>query len=164
MIKPTHYLSFYLVVKKLTTLVRHCQFFCVSSFRSRILLKGNAKIVSKALVPPAVYKVLRVFMSRRYVRVIGPKRGVMWFIPLGQRTRGINHITTSWRPINGLFLHKRGSSRDAKIHWRKMPLLFIFLLFFNTPCWHWWHSQVSQLFNYVSFSKSHFKLVVRSEC
>ena len=45
-----------------------------------------------------------------------------------------------------------------------MPLLFIFLLFFNTPCWHWWHSQVSRLFNYVSFSKSHFKLVVRSEC
>ena len=45
-----------------------------------------------------------------------------------------------------------------------MPLLFIFLLFCNTPCWHWWHSQVSWLFNYVSFSKSHFKLVVRSEC
>ena len=36
--------------------------------------------------------------------------------------------------------------------------------FFNTPCWHWWHSQVPRLFNYVSFSKSHFKLVVRSEC
>ena len=45
-----------------------------------------------------------------------------------------------------------------------MPLLFIFLLFFNTPCWYWWHSQVSRLFNYVGFSKSHFKLVVRSEC
>ena len=45
-----------------------------------------------------------------------------------------------------------------------MPLLFIFLLFFNTPCWHWWHSQVPRLFNYVSFSKSHFKLVVCSEC
>ena len=41
-----------------------------------------------------------------------------------------------------------------------MPLLFIFLLFFNTPRWHWWHSQVSLLVNYVSFSKSHFKLVV----
>ena len=45
-----------------------------------------------------------------------------------------------------------------------MPLLFIFPLFFNTPCWYWWHSQVSRLFNYVSFSKSHFKLVVCSEC
>ena len=32
-----------------------------------------------------------------------------------------------------------------------MPLLFIFLLFCNIPCWHWWHSQVSWLFNYVSF-------------
>ena len=48
--------------------------------------------------------------------------------------------------------------RDAKI-----PLLFIFLLFFNTPCWDWWHSNVSRLFSYVSFSKSHLKLVLRSE-
>ena len=44
-----------------------------------------------------------------------------------------------------------------------MPLLFIFVLFFNTLSWHWWHSQVSRLFNYVSFSKSHLELVVRSE-
>ena len=29
---------------------------------------------------------------------------------------------------------------------------------------HRWHWQVSRLFNYVSFSKSHFKLVVRSKC
>ena len=74
--------------------------------------------------------------------------------------------TTSWRPINGLFLHSwRGFLKGCKnTSWRKMSLLFIFLLFFNTPCWHWWHSQVSRLFNYVSFSKSHFKLVVRSEC
>ena len=46
----------------------------------------------------------------------------------------------------------------------KMPLLFIFLLFVNTPYWHWWHSQLSRLFNYISFSKSHFKLVVCNEC
>ena len=32
-----------------------------------VLLRGNAKIVSKALAPPEVYKALRVFMSRRYV-------------------------------------------------------------------------------------------------
>ena len=32
---------------------------------------------------------------------------------------------------------------------RKMPLLLIFLLFCNTPCWHWWHSQVPQLFTNV---------------
>ena len=80
----------------------------------------------------------------------------------------INHITTSWRPINGLFFYiGEDSWRGAKIHWSKMPLLFIFLLFFNTPCWHWWDSQVSRLFNYVSFLKLHFKLVVRlvrSEC
>ena len=41
----------------------------------------------------------------------------------------------------------------------RSPLLFIFLLFFNTPCSHWWHSQVSRLFNYVSFSKLHFKFI-----
>ena len=29
--------------------------------------------------------------------------------------------------------------------------IVIFLLFFNTPCWHWWHSQVSRLVNYVRF-------------
>ena len=43
-----------------------------------------------------------------------------------------------------------------------MRLLFIFPLFFNTPCWRRWHSQVSRLFNYVSFSKSHFKLNARN--
>ena len=32
-----------------------------------VLLRGNAKIDSKAVVPPAVFKALRVFMSRRYV-------------------------------------------------------------------------------------------------
>ena len=44
-----------------------------------------------------------------------------------------------------------------------MPLLLIFFLFFNTPSWHWWYSQVSRHFNYVSFSKSNFKLVFRRE-
>ena len=35
---------------------------------------------------------------------------------------------------------------------------------FFCPWWHLWDSQVSQLFNYVSFSKLHFELVVvRSE-
>ena len=63
---------FYLVEKKLTTLVRPVSFlfvtlgFALESFLL-VLLRGNAKIVSKALVPPAVYKALRVFMSRRYV-------------------------------------------------------------------------------------------------
>ena len=32
----------------------------------------------------------------------------------GQRTRGINHITTSWRPIKGLFLHWRGFLKGCK--------------------------------------------------
>ena len=34
-------------------------------------------------------------------------------------------------------------------------------------CWHCWDSEVSQLFDYVSFLKSHFELVVchvQSEC
>ena len=34
--------------------------------------------------------------------------------PRGQRTRGINHITQSWRPINGLFLHWRGFLKACK--------------------------------------------------
>ena len=47
----------------------------------------------------------------------------------------------------------------------KRPLLFIFLLFFNTPCWHWWDSQICELFNYISVLKLHFALIVcRSEC
>ena len=69
--KPTHYLSFYLVVKKLTTLVSTFSFFVTLGFALEsfllVLLRGNAKIVSKALVPAAVYKALRVFVSRRYV-------------------------------------------------------------------------------------------------
>ena len=32
----------------------------------------------------------------------------------GQHTRGMNHITTSWRPINGLFLHWRGFLKGCK--------------------------------------------------
>ena len=33
---------------------------------------------------------------------------------LGQRTRGINHVTTSWMPINGLFLHLRGFLKGCR--------------------------------------------------
>ena len=36
--------------------------FALESFML-VLLRGNAKIFSKALVPPAVYKALKVFMS-----------------------------------------------------------------------------------------------------
>ena len=53
--KPTHYLSFYLVVKKLTTLVSTVSFFVTLGFALEsfllVFLRGNAKIVSKALVP-----------------------------------------------------------------------------------------------------------------
>ena len=70
--KPTHYLiSFYLVVIKLITLVSTVSFFVTLGFALEsfllVFLRGNAKIVSKALVPDAVYKALRVFMSRHYV-------------------------------------------------------------------------------------------------
>ena len=37
----------------------------------------------------------------------------------------------------------------AKTYSRKMALLFIFLLFFNTPSWDLWDSQVCRLFNYI---------------
>ena len=58
-------------MKKLTAFVSTVSFFVTLGFALEsfllVLLRGNAKIVSKALVPPAVYKGLRVFMSRRYV-------------------------------------------------------------------------------------------------
>ena len=58
-------------MKKLTTLVNTVSFVVNFGFAPEsfflILRRGNAKIVSKALVPPAVYKALRVFMSRRNV-------------------------------------------------------------------------------------------------
>ena len=55
-------------MKKLTTLVSTFSFFVTLGFALEsfllVLLRGNAKIVSKALVPPAVYKALRVFTLR----------------------------------------------------------------------------------------------------
>ena len=58
-------------MKKLTTLASTVSFFVTLGFTlesfSLVLLRGNAKTVSKALVPPVVYKVLRVFMSGCYV-------------------------------------------------------------------------------------------------
>ena len=39
-----------------------------------------------------------------------------------------------------------------------------FFCFLTLHAGTWWHSQVPRLFNYVSFSKLHFKLVVCSEC
>ena len=57
--------------EKINYTCKHCHFFVTLGFALEsfllVLLKGNAKIVTKALVPPAVYKALRVFMSRRYV-------------------------------------------------------------------------------------------------
>ena len=72
--KPTHYLSFYLVVKKLTTLVGTVSFlvtlgFALESFLL-VLLGGNTKIVSKALESPALYKALRVFISRPALHIL----------------------------------------------------------------------------------------------
>ena len=58
-------------MKKLTTLVGTVSFFVTLGFTLEsfllFLLRGKAKIGSKPFVPPAVYKMLRVFMSRRYV-------------------------------------------------------------------------------------------------
>ena len=49
-------------MKRLTTLVSTVGFFVTLGFALEsfllVLLRGNAKIVSKALVPPAVYKAL----------------------------------------------------------------------------------------------------------
>ena len=46
--------------------------------------------------------------------------------------RQLRRLTTSWRPINGLFFYRLGFSRDAKIHWGRVPLLFIYLLLFHS--------------------------------
>ena len=59
-------------MKTLTTLlVSSVSFFVTLGFALEffvlVLVRGNTKFVSKALVPPAVYKALRVFMSTRYV-------------------------------------------------------------------------------------------------
>ena len=52
-------------MKKLTALVSTFSFFVILGFALEsfllVLLRIYAKIVSKALVPPAVYKALRVF-------------------------------------------------------------------------------------------------------
>ena len=58
-------------MKKLITLVSTVSFFVTLGFALEsfllVVLRGSAKIVSKALLPPAVYKALRVFMTRCYV-------------------------------------------------------------------------------------------------
>ena len=95
------------------------------------------------------------------VKVIGLNRGVMWFIPLEEN----NHISTSPRPINGLFLHWRGLLKGCNNTLKTNAS--IFHLSFVFQHWHWWDSQVSRLFNYVTLLKSHFDLavlLVRSEC
>ena len=61
-----------------------------------VLLRGNAKIVSKGLVPPAVYKALRVFMSRRYIT------GILLFSPFQNY-----HISVS--------IHKSASAVIARV-------------------------------------------------
>ena len=64
---------------KINYTYKHRQFIVIIGFALEsfllVLLRGNAKIVSKALVPPAVYKALRVFMSRCYVT------GILLFSP-----------------------------------------------------------------------------------
>ena len=58
-------------MKKLTTLVSTVSFFVTLGFTLvsflLVLLRCNVKTVSKALLPPVVDRVLRVFMSRCYV-------------------------------------------------------------------------------------------------
>ena len=55
-------------MKKLTTRVSTFSFFVTPGFALEsfllVLLRGNAKIVNKTLVPPAVHKALRVFTLR----------------------------------------------------------------------------------------------------
>ena len=76
--------------------------------------KSRGDYLAIGCVFPSYSMIFRLCQTwEDYVRVIGLKRGVMW-CARGQRTRGINHITTSWRPINGLFLHWRGFLKGCK--------------------------------------------------
>ena len=70
-----------------------------------------------------------------YVRVIGLRRGVMWFISLVRRPRGINHITTT--------LARIPQGMQKYIDEKCLYCSSFFCFFFNTTCRHWWHSGTS---------------------
>ena len=92
-----------------------------------------------------------------------------WRVARGRRTHeGNKSHNHELKADKRLIFHWRGFLKGCKNTLKKIALLFIFFLFFNTLCWHWWDSQVSRLFNYVSgFLKLQFEKVVclvRSEC
>ena len=90
-------------------------------------------------------------------------QAIRMFIPLcalGQSMRGINHITTSWSPINGLFLHCHGFLKGCKYTMMKnASIVYLSFVFWTL------HAGTGGIHKFlgcliVSFSRSHFELFV----
>ena len=109
--------------------------------------------------------------SSDFVRVIGLRVGLCDLFPLCV-ARGRSPRTT--HEGNKSHNHELRADKWLIFTLARIPqgmqkyidekCLYCSFFFCNTPRWHWWDSQVSRLFNYVSFLKQHFELVVRSEC
>ena len=66
-------------------------------------------------------------------------------------------LTKLWIRISVVLLLMYFLILEIFFKWQKLFCFF-------TPCWRWWHSQVSRLFNYVSFRNSHFEFVFICGC
>ena len=92
-------------------------FYRLAGSNSRLLKSTDSKTVSTT---ECLYLLYRYHVISKGYRpeargyVIYSPRALPEGAARGQRTRGINHITTSWRPINGLFLHWRGFLKECK--------------------------------------------------
>ena len=137
--------------EKINCTCKHCQFFLTLGFALEtfllVLLKGNAKIVSKALVPPAVYKALRVFMSRRYETGIPSifsykiiiSRWAFGSQPSAVIARVLNKNAVSWQTRNNRQLPKHKLSQNAK---NLQCLLKFGLIEDNVTVFQWsWNSE-----------------------
>ena len=112
--------------EKINCTCKHCQFFLTLGFALEtfllVLLKGNAKIVSKALVPPAVYKALKVFVCRRYMTGIPPIFSCKIIIsrwgfgsqPSMVISQVLNKNVQSWQTRNNRKPPKHKLSQNAK--------------------------------------------------
>ena len=102
---------------------------------------------------------LTMSISLLFVRVIGLKRGVMWFIPLvrprttHEGNKSHNHeLKADKRLIFTLARIPQGMQKYIDEKWLYSSFFCFLTLHAGTS----WDSQVSRLFNYVSFSKLHF--------
>ena len=82
-------------------------FFFFFFFKLKSRLRGEKRSFSES-------EICKGYRPEARGYVIYSPRALPQGAPRGQRTRGINHITTSWRAINGLFLHWRGFLKGCK--------------------------------------------------